>query len=578
MIVLIDNYDSFVFNLYQQIGAILEDLGQTPDIAVWRHDAISVDQVLALNPSHIVLSPGPGAPQDAGICQELALRAGQIPLFGVCLGHQAICQAGGATVARARELVHGKASPCRLDQEALLFTGLPEVIEVGRYHSLAVRPGTLPQTLAATAWSDDGEIMAVAHCRRPLYGVQFHPESILTPRGEQIMRNFLTLTAPGLTSSTSLAQQRSRSKIKSGIATGPAGGVTPTPVADPTDSQPPRRTNVIKEAIQLAAARQDIGHDTALAVMDEIMSGQTSNIQMAAYLTAMTVKGETIDEITGSAVGLRRHCVRLLHEMDALEIVGTGGDHSDSFNISTTTALVVSAAGVPVAKHGNRAATSRSGAADVLEALGVDIAIPPHRSVELLREIGLCFLFAQNYHLAMKYVAPVRRELAIRTMFNLLGPLVSPAGAKMELLGVYEESLVEPLAKVLSNLGVKNAYVVYGQDGLDEISVSAPTTVCEVRDGFSRTFVLTPEDLGLPRCDKADLMGGPPDENAAITRAILAGQTGPKRDAVLMNAAAAIHIGRPELTLEQGLVKAAEVIDSGRALEQLERFVQLSRS
>jgi len=335
---------------------------------------------------------------------------------------------------------------------------------------------------------------------------------------------------------------------------------------------------MIKEAIQRAAARRDIGHDAALAVMDEIMSGVATGIQMAAYLTAMTVKGETIDEITGSARGMRAHCIRLLHDRDVVEIVGTGGDHSHSFNISTTSALVISAAGVPVAKHGNRAATSQAGAADVLEALGVDITVSPEKSLELLNEINLCFLYAQNYHIAMKYVAPVRAELAIRTLFNLMGPLVSPAGANRELLGVYDESLVEPLAKVLANLGVEHAYVVHGHDGLDEISVCAPTSVCEVKEGFIRSFTLTPEEYGLTRCDRAELVGGTAADNAAITRAILGGQKGPKRDAVLLNSAAAIHLGRPEVTLEEGLTIAADVIDSGAALHQLERFVELSNS
>jgi anthranilate phosphoribosyltransferase len=297
---------------------------------------------------------------------------------------------------------------------------------------------------------------------------------------------------------------------------------------------------------------------------------------MAAYLTAMSVKGETSAEITGSAFGMRKHCVRLLHDMDVLEIVGTGGDHSNSFNISTTSAIVVSAAGIPVAKHGNRAATSQSGAADVREALGVDITVPPEKSVALLKEIGLCFLFAQNYHIAMKYVAPVRGELGIRTIFNVLGPLVNPAGANMELLGVYEEELVEPMAKVLVELGVKNAFVVFGQDGLDEISASAPTSVCEVRNGFTRSFVIEPEQFGMKLHDKAELVGGSPQKNAEITRAVLSGEQGARRDAVLLNSAAAIHIGRPEVAMEEALGIAAEMIDSGKALTQLERFVRLS--
>jgi anthranilate phosphoribosyltransferase len=335
---------------------------------------------------------------------------------------------------------------------------------------------------------------------------------------------------------------------------------------------------MIVEAIKRAVAKEDIGYDASERVMDEIMSGRATEIQMAAYLTAMSVKGETIDEIIGSAAGMRKHCVRLLHDMDVLEIVGTGGDGSNSFNISTTSAMVISAAGIPVAKHGNRAATSRAGAADVLEALGADIGVSPERSLRMLKEIGLCFLYAQNYHIAMKYVAPVRKELGIRTIFNILGPLVNPAGANRELLGVYEEALVEPMAKVLVGLGVKNAYVVFGQDGLDEISVSAPTSVCEVRDGFIRSFVLSPEDFGMPLRDKSELVGGSPDENAAITREVLSGAAGARRDAVLLNSAAAIHIGRPEVSLDEGIRIAAEIIDSGKALAQVDRFVELSNA
>ncbi|MDR1713703.1 MAG: anthranilate phosphoribosyltransferase [Coriobacteriales bacterium] len=333
---------------------------------------------------------------------------------------------------------------------------------------------------------------------------------------------------------------------------------------------------MITQALQKALRREDIGYELAEQVMDEIMSGNASDIQMAAYLTAMAVKGETIDEITGSAAGMRKHCIRLLHDMDVLEIVGTGGDSSNSFNISTTSAMVISAAGVPVAKHGNRAATSRCGAADVLEALGVDITVPPEKSLQLLQEINLCFLFAQNYHIAMKYVAPVRRELGIRTIFNVLGPLVNPAGARRELLGVYEEGLVEPLAQVLAKLGVTDALVVYGQDGLDELSMSSGTSVCELRNGRFKTYDIRPEDFGFERCDKQDLVGGTPTENAEITRAILTGQRGPKRNAVVMNSAAALYLSRPELSLTSAAELAEQMLDSGAALHQLERFVQLS--
>jgi anthranilate phosphoribosyltransferase len=335
---------------------------------------------------------------------------------------------------------------------------------------------------------------------------------------------------------------------------------------------------MIKEAIAKAAQRQNLSHDEALAVMDEIMGGTASDSQMAAFLTAMAVKGETIEEITASAAGMRKHCVKVLNDMDILEIVGTGGDMSNSFNISTTAAIVVSAAGIPVAKHGNRAATSKSGTADCFESLGVNLHVSPERSLAILKEIGLCFLFAQNYHLSMKYVAPVRKELPIRTIFNILGPLVNPAGANMELLGVYSEELVKPLAEVMSKLGVKRGFVVHGQDGFDEISASSDTSICEIRDGFFKYFVVKPEDFGITRCDKQDLAGGSPEENAQITRDVLAGVLGPKRNAVLLNAGAAIHIARPEVTIADGIKRAAEIIDSGAAKRQLERFVELSNN
>jgi anthranilate phosphoribosyltransferase len=296
----------------------------------------------------------------------------------------------------------------------------------------------------------------------------------------------------------------------------------------------------------------------------------------------MAMKGETIEEITAAAAGMRKHCVRILHDaaeklpFDVLEIVGTGGDRSNSFNISSTAALVISAAGVPVAKHGNRAASSKSGAADVFEALGVNISVPPETSLNLLKTIGLCFLFAQNYHLSMKYVAPVRKELGIRTIFNILGPLANPAGANMQLLGVYEESLIEPMANVLAKLGVKDALVVFGQDGLDEISMSAPTNICEVRGGGFESYVITPEQFGFTRCSKDDMQGGTPAENAAITRAILHGERGPKRDAVVLNAAAALYIAKPSLPIRDAVKIAEETIDSGKALRQLEKFIMLS--
>ncbi len=335
---------------------------------------------------------------------------------------------------------------------------------------------------------------------------------------------------------------------------------------------------MIRAAIIKLSQKQDLTYEEAEQVMNEIMEGQATDVQKSSYLTALSMKGETIDEITASAAGMRAHCIKLLHNMDVLEIVGTGGDGANSFNISTTSAMVIAAAGVPVAKHGNRAASSKSGAADVLEALGVKIDLPPERSAELLKEIQICFLFAQNYHIAMKYVAPIRKELGIRTVFNILGPLSNPAGANMELMGVYEQELVEPLAQVMAKLGVVRGMVVYGQDKLDEISMSAPTSVCEIRDGWFQSYEITPEQFGYTRCSKEELVGGTPEENAEITKAILRGEErGGKRCAVCLNAGAAIYIAGKAQSMEEGVRMAEQIIDDGRALKKLEQFVEESR-
>ncbi|HHT96846.1 MAG TPA: anthranilate phosphoribosyltransferase [Clostridiales bacterium] len=335
---------------------------------------------------------------------------------------------------------------------------------------------------------------------------------------------------------------------------------------------------MIKEAIYKLINGENLSQEVAEEIMDEIMTGKATQISIGAYLIALRMKGETIDEITASARGMRKHCLRLLHEVDALEIVGTGGDEANTFNISTTTSIVVSAAGIPVAKHGNRSVSSKCGAADLLEELGVNIMVSPERSAEILNEIGLCFMFAQTYHSAMKHVAPVRQDLGIRTLFNILGPLTNPAGANMELLGVYDESLVEPLAQVLSNLGVRRGMVVFGQDGIDEISLSAPTTCAVIRDGLISKKIIQPEDFGFKKCDKIELEGGGPKENAQITLDILRGEKGPKRNAILMNAGACIYIVSEDITLKQAVDIAADVIDSGKAMKQLEQFIELSNS
>ena len=336
---------------------------------------------------------------------------------------------------------------------------------------------------------------------------------------------------------------------------------------------------MIQEAIVKIVDKQDLSYDEAYAVMNEIMSGETTATQNAAFLAALSTKSttaETTDEIAGCAAAMRDHATKCETGMDVFEIVGTGGDNANSFNISTTSALVAAAGGMKVAKHGNRAASSKCGTADCLEALGVNIAQDPEKCVELLKEVGMCFFFAQKYHTSMKYVGPIRKELGIRTVFNILGPLTNPGSPKMQLLGVYDEYLVQPLAQVLINLGIKRGMVVYGQDKLDEISLSAPTTVCEFKDGWMKNYVIKPEDFGFERCTKADLVGGLPEQNAKITRAILSGEQGHKRNAVLMNAGAALYIGGKAESLADGIKLAAEIIDSGKALATLEKFIEVS--
>ena len=339
---------------------------------------------------------------------------------------------------------------------------------------------------------------------------------------------------------------------------------------------------MIKEAIEkIATCKGDLSYDEAYTVMNEIMTGQTTATQNAAFLAALSTKStkaETIDEISGCAAAMREQATPVPHPgMEVLEIVGTGGDGAHSFNISTTSAMIIAAAGIPVAKHGNRAASSLSGTADCQEALGINIQQDPEKALQLLREVGICFLFAQKYHAAMKYVGPIRKELGFRTVFNILGPLTNPASPERFLLGVYDEYLVEPVAKVLDKLGVRNALVVYGQDKMDEISASAPTTICELRDGFYRTTVIKPEDFGFERCSKEDLVGGTAEENAKITRGILSGEIkGAKRNAVLLNSGAAIYIGGRADSIASGVKLAEELIDNGSALRKLDEYIKCS--
>jgi len=331
---------------------------------------------------------------------------------------------------------------------------------------------------------------------------------------------------------------------------------------------------MITDAINKLIIKQNLSSELARDVMNEIMEGKATNAQIASFLTAMRLKGETIEEITACAGVMREKCTKLNPEFDVLDIVGTGGDELYTFNISTISALVVAAGGVPVAKHGNRSVSSKCGSADILEALGVKINLTADQSRTVLEKLGICFMFAPSYHSSMKYAAPVRKELGIRTIFNILGPLSNPAGATMQLLGVYDENLVEPLARVLQNLGVKRAMVVHGHDGLDEVSLSGTTTICDVSNGRLNSFFIEPGQFGFEKCKLSDLTGGNPEDNATIALKILNGEKGPKRDVVVLNSALCIYMASTSKTLRECVKYAEEIIDSKKAITLLEKFVE----
>lgn len=521
MIILIDNYDSFSYNLYQLIGEV------NPDIKVFRNDEITVSELKKLNPEAIVLSPGPGRPEDSGICVDVVKEfTGEVPILGVCLGHQAICAAFGGEVSYADKLMHGKSSIVEFNTSEEIFKSISSPMVVGRYHSLSLK-NKVPEELEVIARSDDGEVMAVRHKKYPVYGLQFHPESILTPKGLEIIKNFLG-------------------------------------------------DYMINKSISKLSEGKDLEYNEAYQTMDEIMGGKASEIEISSYLTALSIKGPTIEEISASAEAMKSHALEFKTDLDVLEIVGTGGDKSNTFNISTTSAIVVSAAGVPITKHGNRSASSKCGAADVLEELGVNINLGPEESENVFSKTNFCFLFAQKYHQAMRRVANVRSQLGFKTIFNVLGPLTNPAHAKNQVLGVYDESLVEPLANVLVNLGIKSGMVVYGQDVMDEISISNKTTVCEIKDSKITKYVISPEDYGIPLAKKSDIVGGDAKVNAEITLNILKGKKGPQRDAVLLNSAAGLYVAGVADSIKEGIKIAEETIDSGRALEQLNNIIKLT--
>lgn len=541
MILLIDNYDSFTYNLYQALGVMY------PHIEVKRNDEITLDEIEKMKPEAIIISPGPCYPAQAGISEEVIRTfSGRVPILGVCLGHQAIAESFGGKIVQAEKQLHGKQTDVKIDTASPLFAGLPSSIPVARYHSLIVEKSSLPECLKIISEDADGQIMGLKHKEHATYGMQFHPESIMTDSGMTILANFLRIA-----------------------------GIQPDMAAAP--AIPDAKKTELKPLIAKAVEGEHLTQEEARRAVDIIMSDRATNAQTAALLTAMRMNVENADEITGCAMGMREKMTTVPHEQEVLEIVGTGGDLANSFNISTTSGFVIAACGQAVAKHGNRSVSSKSGAADVLEALGVKIASTPEKASACIDETGISFLFAQNYHKAMKFVGPVRAQIGIRTVFNILGPLANPANAEYMVVGVYEDRLLELVANVLKNLGVKRALVIRGSDELDEFSISAHTNVFEIRNGEITSYEVTPESAGLKRATKDEIVGGTAAENAEITRGILSGKiTGAKRDIVLLNSGAALYTCGKAESIAEGVKIAAEAIDNGAAMEKLNAMIEFT--
>ena len=559
MILVVDNYDSFTYNLVQYLA----ELGQ--EVQVWRNDAFTLEDVERLAPTHIVISPGPCTPKEAGLSVEVIRHfAGRIPILGVCLGHQSIGEAFGGEVVRAGRLMHGKTSMVHHDGKGI-FAGLPSPFEACRYHSLIVQRETMPDCLQITAETDAGEVMGVRHREYPIEGVQFHPEAVLTQHGKELLWNFLA-GAP--------VQEPCPAPAAAQIQVAPQR----TPPPPPQPAKKPGSPLVV-DAIRKVSSGLDLTREEAAAVMHAIMRAEATPAQTAALISAMKMKGERVDEITGFAETMREHAIRVHPKRkDLVDTCGTGGDGSNTFNISTAAAFVVAGAGLGVAKHGNRSVSSTCGSADVLEARGINIQMTPDHAAQALDEIGVAFLFAQAFHPAMKSVAPVRREIGIRTVFNILGPLTNPARARAQLMGVYHPALTDIMAHVMANLGSERAFVVHGYGGLDEITTTGETMISEVRHGEVHTYRLNPRDLGFASPHPAELVGADTVEgNADILLSILEGEAGPRRDIVVLNAAAALVAGGKAPDLESGILVAQDSIDTGAARGKLEALRAFGR-
>lgn len=528
MIVLIDNYDSFTYNVYQYLTRL-----STEEIRVIRNDEITVADLEALTISRLVISPGPGRPEDAGISVE-AIRhfAGKIPILGICLGHQAIAYAFGGKIVSARYIKHGIAEEIPLDGKGV-FRTIGKMGTFTRYHSLVAEESSLPEMLEVTARAEDGDIMGIRHREYEIEGVQFHPESIAALQGDELFKAFLSYRREGLAFSALL------SSLLEG---------------------------------------KSMSRETAELFMEDLTEGSIDERRTSAILTAVSSKGPSAEEIAGCASVLCRKKKKVFISGDLTDIVGTGGDGIGSFNISSMAALVAAACGVKIAKHGNRAVSSKSGSADFYEALGIKIDISPEKAANIIEQTGFSFLFAPVYHSAMRFAAPVRRLLGVKTIMNLVGPLSNPANAQFQMIGVYDKSLMHPVAQASKMLGSRRVMVVCSQDGMDEISPCAVTDVVEIDEKNAvREYTIDPQEFGITRCKLEDLLGGDSIENVRIAREMLSGGGRPGiLESVALNAGATLYISGTTKTIQEGYSRAKKAIADGSVTEKIERIREAS--
>ena len=509
MILLIDNYDSFVFNVAQYLGELTDE-----EVRTVRNDQLTLAEIRALKPSRIVLSPGPKHPKDSGICLEILKEISDIPILGICLGHQAFGLVHGATVKRLEKPLHGKTSVLTVTEpQSVLFKGLPQQFNVMRYHSLYVDKDTLPQELIITALSDDGVIMALQHKTKPIHSIQFHPESFFTEYGKNILKNFLVGTQ------TAQSVQNTEEKAKA------------------------YANEVFKAALKKLQENQPLGDSDFKQICAVLHSKQYDIVQLGALLVLISEKSLYPESLTAFVRNILAYSTTFADSRPMIDLCGTGGDGLKTINISTTVAFIVAALGVKVAKHGNRSVTSQSGSTDVLGELGIAMESNLMKQLDSLEKNGLAFFHAPFFHNLVDEVREVRQRLGIRTVFNVLGPLLHPnTKLKYQLVGLYHEPVMRLYAETLQLLGREHALVVRGNDGLDEISICDETKIVEVKGKQILEYTIAPEMFGFKRAFHADIQGGTPTENAEILRRTLKGEErGAKADIVILNAMFALY-------------------------------------